>query len=217
MEKPSLVDSGQALEQREEHESEFFIAQERRRPDDILPFLDDVLQRLSDGQRHHHVGGAVSLEVIVHVDDARNILEVRQDLGLFQKVVTTPLKLLDALGRGRQHHRLALADGQTVGQIFLDGDPAAEIVGREIGGAEAAPAKHGADGEALDARAFGQHAMPRLALRLAGEVAILIHGAHPSASTRRQTGRHLIPAVKTQPTREQGSEDRRATLADHPV
>ena len=100
-----------------------------------------LAQRLALDQRHHHVGGAVGFEEVVHPYDGRAV-EPSQGAGLVEEAFAAPRKLLGMVGRVRQHRGAALAQRQRRRQILLDGDvPMESGIHRPVGDAEGALAK----------------------------------------------------------------------------
>jgi hypothetical protein len=72
-------------------------------------------------------------------NDCRDVVELRQSTRFLDKAISTPLKLLDHLGRARHYRDALFPQRQSRGQVFLDGDVAAERrVARPVGDAEAA-------------------------------------------------------------------------------
>ena len=89
-----------------------------------------LAQRLALDQGHHHVGGAVGLEEVVHAHDGGRAVEPRQRARLVEEALAAPGKLLGMLGRARHHRGPALAQRQRRRQVLLDRDVAMELSGR---------------------------------------------------------------------------------------
>ena len=95
-----------------------------------------LVQRLALDQRHHHVGGAVGLEKVVHPHNGRAV-EPSQGAGLIEEAFAAPGELLSMVGRARQHGGAALAQGKRGRQVLLDGHVSAQSkVTRPVGDAE---------------------------------------------------------------------------------
>ena len=106
--------------------------------------ISRLRQRLALDQGHHHVGGAVGLEEVVHAHDGGRAVEPRQRARLVEEALAAPGKLLGMIGRARQHGGAALAQRQRRRQVLLDRDVAMEReVARPIGDAEGALAEDG--------------------------------------------------------------------------
>ena len=73
-------------------------------------------------QRHHHVGGAVGFEKVVHPDNGGRAVEPSQGACLVEEAFAAPRELLGMVGRERQHGGAALAQRQRRRQVLLDGD-----------------------------------------------------------------------------------------------
>lgn len=133
------VDHGEPVEQRpgELLQSRF------RRPRRVL---QHGLQRLAALVIHHHVGGAVRLEVAQHAHDVR-MLEPGERARLLQEALESPAVVGFALG-AEWHHRACrsatlYARRELAGQVLLDRDRLLKVrIPSEVSDAEAADAEH---------------------------------------------------------------------------
>ena len=106
---------------------------------------------------HDDVGRAVGFEEVEHPHDGECVLQAGKSATLGHETLATPSEILGRAGRARQNGRAVLAHGKRQRQVFLDGDPAAELaVARPIGDAESALPQDGDDLVAPDHPPRGQ-------------------------------------------------------------